>query len=69
MYIGHYKAVNSNLEFFSAPRENLSFPTQAVYNGERYLLQATYTVPSQAIRKRIVDRAQELGIPKDISVD
>lgn len=69
MYIGHYKAVSSNLEFYSLPKEDLSLPTQAVYKGERYLLQYTYTVPSESMRKRIVDRAEELGIPNNIPVE
>lgn len=69
MYIGHYKAVNSSREFFSKIREGLDFPTQSQYEGERYLLQSTYTVPSSAVLNRIIKRAEELGIPKDVPVD
>lgn len=69
MYVGHYKSVNSNLEFYSLPKDTLSLPTQAIYQGQRYLLQYTYTVPSNSMYKRIVDRATELGIPKDIPVE
>lgn len=69
MYIGHYKAVNSNLEFYSIPKDSISLPTQTVHEGQRYLLQYTYTVPSESMYKRIVERAKELGIPRDIPVD
>jgi 16S rRNA U1498 N3-methylase RsmE len=69
MYIGHYKAVNSSQEFYSSIRESLDFPTQVEHNKERYLLQSTYAVPSNSMYKRIVQRATELGIPKDIKVD
>lgn len=69
MYIGHYKAVKSNQEFFSMIRNGLDFPTQAEYKGERYLLQTTYSVPSKSMQTRITNRADELGIPRDIDVD
>jgi hypothetical protein len=67
MYIGHYKSVNSSEEFYSSIRENLDFPTQ--YNKSRYLLQVTYSVPSNSMEKRIIARAKELGIPTNIKVD
>jgi hypothetical protein len=69
MYIGHYKSVNSSEEFYSSIRENLDFPTQAEYNKSRYLLQVTYSVPSNSMEKRIIARAKELGIPTNIKVD
>jgi len=69
MYIGHYKSVTSNLEFYSSLKDDLSFPAQVVYEGQRYLLQYTYIVSSKSIHKKITDRATELGIPKDIAVD
>jgi len=69
MYIGHYKSVNSSEEFYSSIRENLDFPTQAEYKKSRYLLQVTYSVPSNSMEKRIIARAKELGIPTNIKVD
>ena len=69
MYIGHYKSVNSSEEFYSSIRENLDFPTQAEYKKCRYLLQVTYSVPSNSMEKRIIARAKELGIPTNIKVD
>lgn len=69
MYIGHYKSVNSNLEFFSSVRNSLDFPTQVEHNGSRYLLQTTYSAASKSMQKRIVSRADELGIPRDVNVD
>ncbi len=50
-------------------RNSLDFPTQAEYKGERYLLQTTYSVASKSMQKRVTDRADELGIPRDINVD
>ena len=69
MYIGHYKAVNSSREFYSEIRDGLDFPMQTQYEGERYLLQSTYTIPSSAVHDRLIRRAEELGIPKNVSVD
>jgi hypothetical protein len=50
-------------------RNSLDFPTQAEYKGERYLLQTTYSAASKSMQKRVTDRADELGIPRDINVD
>jgi hypothetical protein len=69
MYIAHYKSVNQSKEFYSKPRNSLDFPTQVEMNSERYLLQSTYTVPSNAVYERILKRADELGIQKDVSID
>lgn len=69
MYIGHYKAVNSSQEFFSSVRNSLDFPTQVEYNGERYLLQTTYSAASKSMQDNVYSRAETLGIPKDINVD
>jgi hypothetical protein len=38
-------------------------------DGERYLLYTTYTIPSKAIHDRVLARADELGIQKDVSID
>jgi hypothetical protein len=69
MYIAHYKAVKSNKEFFSVVRNTLDFPTQVEYESERYLLQTTFSVSSKSLQKNLRDRADELGIPRDINVD
>jgi hypothetical protein len=69
MYIAHYKSVNQSKEFYSKPRNSLDFPTQVEMNSERYLLQSTYTIPSNAVHERILKRADELGIQKDVSID
>ena len=69
MYVAHYKSVSSNKEFYSQKRSTLDFPTQVQVSSDRYLLQATYAVPSNSIYKRICDRADELGIPKDVPIN
>jgi len=69
MYIAHYKSVNQSKEFYSQIRQSLDFPTQVEMNSERYLLQSTYTVPSKAVHDRILKRADELGIQKDVSIN
>ena len=37
-FIGHYKSVNSPEEFYSAPRQQLDFPTQVRRKSKNYLL-------------------------------
>lgn len=69
MYIAHYKCVNQSKEFFSERRNSLDFPTQVAMGGDRYLLYTTYTVPSSSILNRILERADELGIQKNVSID
>jgi hypothetical protein len=69
MYVAHYKSVNSSKEFYSEKRETLNFPTQVQVGQDRYLLQSTYAVPSNSIYKRIIERAEELGIPKDVPIN
>lgn len=69
MYLAHYKSVNQSKEFYSSTRNTLNFPVQVEMNGERYLLQSTYTVPSKAVHDRILQRADELGIQKNVSID
>ena len=69
MYVGHYKSVSSNKEFYSQKRSTLDFPTQVQVNSDRYLLQSTYAVPSDSIYKRMCDRADQLGIPKDVPIN
>lgn len=69
MYIAHYKCVNQSKEFYSEMRDSLDFPTQVALKGDRYLLYTTYTVPSNAILNRILGRADELGIEKNVSID
>jgi hypothetical protein len=69
MYIGHYKSVKSNKEFFSSVRHSLDFPTQVEYDSERYLLQTTFSVSSKSLQEKLKDRADALSIPKDINVD
>lgn len=69
MYIAHYKSVNQAKEFYSKSRQTLDFPTQVQMDGDRYLLYTTYTIPSKSVHKRVLERADELGIKKDVSID
>jgi hypothetical protein len=69
MYVAHYKSVSQAKEFYSKTRKTLDFPTQVQMDGERYLLYTTYTIPSKAIHDRVLARADELGIQKDVSID
>lgn len=69
MYVAHYKSVSQSKEFYSQKRLTLDFPTQVELAGERYLLQTTYTIPSEAVHNRLLKRAEELGIQKDVKID
>jgi hypothetical protein len=69
MYVGHYKSVSQSKEFFSKKRNTLDFPMQVEFNKERYLLFTTYTISSNSIYKRLVDRAKELNINSDVEID
>jgi hypothetical protein len=69
MFIGHYKNVNSPSEFFSAQRSDLDFPTQVVYNNERYLIHRTIQIASKSQYKRIILDADSKGIIHDVEVD
>jgi|LakMenEpi03Aug12_release.lakeMendotaPanAssembly.Ray.scaffolds.fasta_scaffold1105883_3 hypothetical protein len=68
MYIGHYKSVRSNNEFYSKVNQNLIFPTQVEHKGERYLLFETHIASTPTQIKNIYSRAKELGIPFDVSL-
>ena len=69
MYIGHYKSVNSSLEFFSEERKNLDFPTQVEYKSERYLLFRTLICDTPSKRKNIISTAGKYGIQFNIKID
>lgn len=69
MFIGHYKSVNSQSEFYSEQRETLDFPTQVVYNNERYSITRTIQVASKSQYKRIIKSADSYGIVHGIKVD
>lgn len=69
MYIAHYKSVAQAKEFYSEIRKSLDFPTQVEISGERFLLYSTYTVPSSSVYKRILERADQLGIEKDVKIN
>jgi len=68
MYIAHYKAVNSSDEFFSSKRQELNFPTQIEYNGQRYSLNATHIVATPRQEFSIANRAKTLNIPFGIGI-
>ena len=53
MFIGYYKSVNSSKEFYSIKREDLNFPMQVEYKGDRYLKET----------------ASKLGIECDVEID
>lgn len=69
MYIAHYKSVTQAKEFYSEIRKTLDFPTQVEVSNERFLLYSTYTVPSSSVHKRILERADELGIEKNVKIN
>jgi len=69
MYIGHYKAVRSSTEFYSAVMDSLNFPMQVSHNNEKYLLTEAYVASTPTQIKNIESRAKELGIPFNVSVD
>jgi len=68
MYIAHYKAVNSSDEFFSSKRQELNFPTQIEYNGQRYSLNATHIVATPRQELSIANRAKTLNIPFGVGI-
>lgn len=68
MFIGYYKSVNSSKEFYSEKREDLNFPMQIEYKGDRYLLGKTIQVTPK-IQKNIIDTAKKYGIEYDIRID
>ena len=49
MFIGYYKSVSSSKEFYSAKREDLNFPMQVEYKGDRYLLNKTIQVSNNRV--------------------
>jgi hypothetical protein len=69
MFIGHYKAVNKTAEFYSVPRDDLQFPTQVIYGGERYLLGRTVQLATKATEKRFYASVKDADIPFDIKID
>lgn len=69
MFIGHYKAVNKTSEFYSEPREDLQFPTQVVYDGNRYLLSRTVQLASKATEKRFYSSLKDSGITSNVKID
>jgi hypothetical protein len=69
MYIGHYKSVNASKEFYSSVRDQLDFPTQAILDGERYLLLSTHFAATKSQKDNINSRASQLGIKTDVKVD
>jgi len=70
MYIGHYKSVSSDSkEFYSSKREELDFPVQVEYKGERYSLATTYIASTKSQQQRIKNRAKQLGISFGVKVD
>ena len=69
MYIGHYKSVNASKEFYSCVRDELDFPTQALLDGERYLLVSTHFATTKTQKDNLNSRASQLGIKTDVKVD
>jgi hypothetical protein len=68
MFIGHYKAVNSNREFYSSLVEDLNLPIQIYHKGENYLLDKTYQVPSVKFLDNIINSAKNFGIDYNVSI-
>lgn len=68
MFIGYYKSVNSNKEFYSAPRGDLNFPTQVEYKDERYLLNKTIQIYGDNI-KRLIKLARDQNVDFNVELD
>jgi len=68
MFIGYYKSVSSSKEFYSKKREDLNFPMQVEYKGDRYLLNKTIQVSSRN-EKNLQQTAEKFGIEYDVRID
>lgn len=68
MFIGHYKSVSGSGEFYSSLSESLSLPMQIPYNGENYLLDKTYQIPSKKFMENIIRSAKNFGIDYNIKI-
>ena len=68
MFIGYYKSVSSSREFYSKKREDLNFPMQVEYKGDRYLLNKTIQVSSRN-EKKLQEAAEKFGIEYDVRID
>ena len=68
MFIGYYKSVNSSKEFYSSKREDLNFPMQVEYKGDRYLLGKTIQVTLSG-EKNLKETASRHGIECDVEID
>ena len=69
MFIGYYKSVNSNKDFYSETRSNLDFPTQVVYKNERFLLNKTIQLYSDSQLKKVIDSAKKNLVEHDVKID
>jgi hypothetical protein len=69
MFIGYYKSVSTSREFYSSKREDLNFPIQVEYNGDRYLLTRTIQVSSKSQEKNIKTAAENYGIEYDVRIE
>jgi hypothetical protein len=68
MFIGYYKSVSSAKEFYSEKRNDLNFPMQIEYQGDRYLLSKTIQVTPKS-EKNLIDTAKRYGIDYDVGID
>jgi hypothetical protein len=68
MFIGHYKSVSGSGEFYSSLSESLNLPMQIFHNGENYLLDKTYQIPSQKFMENIIRSAKNFGIDYNIQI-
>ena len=69
MFIGYYKSVSTSREFYSSKREDLNFPIQVEYSGDRYLLTRTIQVSSKSQEKNIKTAAENYGIEYDVRIE
>jgi hypothetical protein len=67
-FIGHYKSVNSPEEFYSAPRQQLDFPTQVRRKSKNYLLFSTIQVSTSKQEKSILSIAKARSIDTGVEV-
>jgi len=69
MFIGYYKSVNTSKEFYSQTKEDLNFPIQVEYQGDRYLLSKTIQVSSRTQENNIKKTAKSYGIQYDVRIE
>lgn len=69
MFIGYYKNISSSKEFYSCKKDDLYFPIQVEFNGDRYLLTKTIQVSTKSQEQNLINTAKKYGIEYDVRID